>query len=66
MFVFQYIIIGGLGVIMLISSNDVIDYNLTQYIGWFIVALYLCLIGYLGLDSVIRIDAANKLLEKFK
>ncbi|MEE9337793.1 MAG: hypothetical protein V3U87_06910 [Methylococcaceae bacterium] len=60
----QYVVLFGLGVMMLISSHKVIEYELLPYIAWFVISIYLCCVGIMGLDNKIKIDSANKLVEK--
>ncbi len=62
---FQYAILGGLGFYMLVTSHHFIELNPLQYISWFVISLYLCAIGFLGLDSITSIDKAKQLVAKY-
>lgn len=61
---FTYVGVGGLGVSMLLSGHKFIEYEFLQYIVWYVISLYICAIGILGLDTISRVEAAKKLVNE--
>jgi len=61
----NYVVIGGAGVMMLLSSHLVIEYELLRYVAWYVVAIYLISIGIMGLDGATNISSAQKLARKY-
>jgi hypothetical protein len=61
----QYVIGGGLGFYMLITGHHFIEYNIIEYIFWFVVSLYFIAVSFLGLYSLTSIDKAKQLVEKY-
>ncbi|WP_411992544.1 hypothetical protein [Agarivorans sp. DSG3-1] len=62
---FNYVVVGGVGVAMLLSSHLVIEYEILRYIGWFSLSIYLIFIGFMGLDSIVGIANAKRLVAKY-
>jgi hypothetical protein len=62
----NYVVVGGIGVMMLLSSHLVIEYEILRYIGWYTVAIYLIFIGFMGLDGAVNISSAKKLVAKYE